>query len=116
MDLISPGDLTNQQIEESGGTADMSLVEGINGITVWQDPAMPFGSNDYVQLNGGTSFTLSGTIYLPAPIHAALSGNLGDTGNQILCGSADISGGAKIHVNYDGRNEGFGPSRVCLVH
>ncbi|HCO96963.1 MAG TPA: hypothetical protein DIU00_23995 [Phycisphaerales bacterium] len=112
VDIDSPGDWQNQE----NGSFNPALVEGINGIAVWQDPAMPFGNNDDVQLNGTGDFHLSGAIYLPSPIHADLAGNLGDTGNQILCGSADIAGGANIHVNYDGRNEGNSPTMSCIVH
>lgn len=103
LDLQSPGDFWNQS------------VEGLNGITIWQDPAMPIAENDQAQLNGEGSFLISGTIYFPDPLKVHLSGNLGDTGNQILCGRAEIAGTANIHVNYDGRNEGNNPSQICIV-
>ena len=108
--LDSPGDWYNQQHPP----ADMSLVEGLNGISIWQDPDMPGTPN--VHLRGNGNFHISGTIYLPDPVHMTLEGDLGDTGNQILCGSALIRGTAALHVNYDGRNEGNAPSRVCIVH
>jgi Flp pilus assembly protein TadG len=109
LDIDSPGDWYNQQHPP----ADMSLVEGLNGIAIWQDPDMPSTPN--VHLRGNGDFHISGTIYLPDPVHMILEGDLGDTGNQILCGSALIRGTAALHVNYDGRNEGNSPTQVCLV-
>jgi hypothetical protein len=112
VDIESPGDYQNQL----NNSFNPALVEGINGIAIWQDPAMPFANNDAVQLNGTGNFNLNGTIYLPTPIHADLAGDLGDTGNQILVGSMDIAGGAIIHVDYDGRNQGNSSSSICIVH
>ncbi|UCD28172.1 MAG: hypothetical protein JSV03_13920, partial [Planctomycetota bacterium] len=119
LDIDSPGDRTNQ---ENYPNIDMSLVEGLNGISIWQDPAAVYpdgpkaGLPPDAHLNGNGQFYISGTIYLPDPIHMRLEGDLGDTGNQILCGTANIRGTAALHVNYDGRNRGNSPSRVCLVH
>jgi len=109
LDLDSPGDWTNQ----NSSTIDMSLVEGLNGIAVWQDPAMPDLPDAH--LNGNGDFSISGTIYCPDPIHMRLEGDLGDTGNQILCGTASILGTAEIRVNYDGRNHGQSSRRSILV-
>jgi hypothetical protein len=114
IDLDSPGDWTNQQTILGGGTADMSLVEGINGIAIWQDPAMSVPSPE-AHLNGNGNFSISGAIYFPDPIHMRLEGDLGDTGNQVLCGTASILGTAEISVNYDGRNYGNSTVRCCLV-
>jgi hypothetical protein len=66
-------------------------------------------------LNGNGNFFVSGTIYCPDPIHMRLEGNLGDTGNQILCGTANILGTAEINVDYDGRNGGNNPSQIIIV-
>jgi hypothetical protein len=106
VDLDSPGDWQNEQ----SGEFDLSLVSGLNGIAVWQDSTNP----NEAHLNGEGNFSISGTIYFPDPIHLRLEGNLGDTGNQILCGSAEIHGTAVISVNYDNRNQGEASS-VCLV-
>ncbi len=115
LDIDSPGDWTNQE----AGTTDMSLVEGLNGIAIWQDPTAldpATGEPPEAHLNGNGDFHISGTIYLPDPIHMRLEGDLGDTGNQILCGTLNIRGTAALHVNYDGRNYGITNARVCLVH
>ncbi|TKJ37312.1 MAG: hypothetical protein CEE38_07360 [Planctomycetes bacterium B3_Pla] len=114
VDLDSPGDWTNQQAELLGQPVDMSLVEGINGIAIWQDPDMSVPSPE-AHLNGNGDFILSGTIYFPDPIHLRLEGDLGDTGNQILCGTASILGTARISVNYDGRNYGISTAISYLV-
>ncbi|MHC4227218.1 MAG: pilus assembly protein TadG-related protein [Planctomycetota bacterium] len=114
VDLDSPGDWTNQQAELLGLPVDMSLVEGINGIAMWQDPAMSVPSPE-AHLNGNGDFMLSGTIYFPNPIHLRLEGDLGDTGNQVLCGTASILGTAEISVNYDGRNYGISTAVSYLV-
>ncbi len=66
-------------------------------------------------LNGNGNFMLSGTIYFPDPIHLRLEGDLGDTGNQVLCGTASILGTARISVNYDGRNYGVSVATSTLV-
>jgi Flp pilus assembly protein TadG len=100
--LTSPGDLSD---------TDSIGVDGRPGIAVWQDPANP----NYVHLNGGGDLRIQGTLYFPDPIHARLEGNLGEAGNQILCGSADILGKAVINVNYDGRNDPFQSNTSRLV-
>ena len=66
-------------------------------------------------LNGNGDFSISGTIYCPDPIHMRLEGDLGDTGNQVLCGTASILGTAEVNINYDGRNYGNTTARSCLV-
>lgn len=118
VDLDSPGDWQNQQ----NGTFELSLVEGLNGIAIWQDPTMidPYSHSNpagppEVHLNGNGNFSITGTIYLPDPIHLQLNGDLGDTGNQVLCGSAEISGTATVNIDYDGRNSGDSTTRSCLV-
>jgi hypothetical protein len=118
LDLVSPGDWTNQQ---HGYQPDepiyQSLVQGLNGIAVWQDPTMvdKKGNTPDVHLNGNGEFLISGTLYFPNPIHARLEGDLGQAGNQIICGSADVFGGAEIHVSYDGRNGGSYKRASILV-
>jgi hypothetical protein len=109
LDLDSPGDWQNQ----NSSTIDMSLVDGLNGIAVWQDPTMPDLPDAH--LNGNGDFFISGTIYCPDPVHMRLEGDLGDTGNQVLCGTANILGTAEMNVNYDGRNYGNTTARSCLV-
>jgi len=109
LDLISPGDWTNQlQGNQPGDPIYLSLVDGLNGIAVWQDPTMvdKKGDTPDVHLNGNGDFLISGTLYFPNPIHARLEGDLGQAGNQIICGSVEMFGGAEIHVSYDGRNGG----------
>ena len=103
LDIDSPGDWVNQ----NSATIDPSLVRGLNGIAIWQDPDIPGSPEAFFRGNGD--------FYFPDPIHVRLAGDLGDTGNQILCGTAEISGTASIHVNYDGRNPGVSPQNVCLV-
>ena len=118
LELVSPGDLTNQQ---HGYQPDepiyQSLVQGLNGIAVWQDPTMvdKKGNTPDVHLNGNGDFLISGTLYFPNPIHARLEGDLGQAGNQIICGSADVFGGAEIRVSYDGRNGGSYKRAAVLV-
>lgn len=117
LDLESPGDWQNQQAEQAGGESDLSLVQGLNGIAIWQDPTMVDSKGDTPEahLNGNGNFFISGTLYFPDPIHMRLEGNLGEAGNQILCGSAKVEGRATITVNYDRRNEPGLFSRCCLV-
>lgn len=105
--LTSPGDWRNIQ----AGTTDVELVRGLDGIAIWQDPANP----NEVHLNGNADFDITGTLYFPDPIHVKLEGNLGQAGNQILCGSATVLGGATISVDYDGRNAGEPTFRSMLV-
>lgn len=113
VDLDSPGDWQNWQNQQAGFPVNLSLVDGLNGIAIWQDPLIP-GPPD-VHLNGNGNFDIDGTVYFPDPIHCRFEGDLGDTGNQILCGSAEIMGTAKIVVSYDGRNHGTSPSHCYLV-
>lgn len=102
VDLWSPGDWMNKDAT----TPNLDLVQGINGVAVWQDPTMKDkkGFAPEVHLNGSPSGDIHGTLYFPDPIHVFLNGDLGQMGNQILCGSATIEGTATISVNYDGRN------------
>ena len=96
-----------------GDAQDLSLVEGLNGIAIWQDPTMaPLPD---AHLNGNGNFNVKGTIYFPDPIHCRLEGDLGDTGNQVLCGTAKIMGTAEVNIDYDGRNGGDSTARSCLV-
>ena len=109
LDLISPGDWVNQlQGNQPDDPIYQSLVQGLNGIAVWQDPTMvdKKGDTPDVHLNGNGDFLISGTLYFPNPIHARLEGDLGQAGNQIICGSVEMFGGAEINVTYDGRNGG----------
>lgn len=108
--LRSPGD---QLRYEGEANAD---VDGIEGVALWEDPAHPDydPDKDYAHLNGGGGLEISGTIYFPDPLHVKLEGNLGQAGNQILCGTMEVHGTATINVNYDNRNMGEA-SRVCLA-
>lgn len=103
--LRSPGD---QLRYEGDATAD---VDGLEGIAVWQDSENP----NFAHLNGGGVLEVSGALYFPDPIHVRLEGNLGQAGNQILCGSAEVTGKATITVDYDGRNAGEPTFRSMLV-
>ncbi|MFC1761622.1 TadE/TadG family type IV pilus assembly protein [Planctomycetota bacterium] len=114
VDVWSPGDWQNNL----NGTEDLSLVNGLNGIAIWQDPAMvnPKGETPEAHLNGNVDVNIRGTIYLPDPIHVQLDGTQGGTtGNQILCGSATILGTAEISVDYDQRNFGETVNKTLLV-
>lgn len=91
IDLASPAD-------EAG-----TDVDGMPGIAIWQDPRNP---ND-VTLNGTVGMYMIGTLYFPPPTHVDIEGTPGKTGNQIICGSLDVTGNATIVVNYDGRNDPF---------
>ncbi|MCL5279373.1 MAG: pilus assembly protein TadG-related protein [Planctomycetes bacterium] len=113
VDLWSPGDWQSQFLTQ----ADPSLVQGFNGIAVWQDPTMrdAKGETPQVHLNGSPGGGVHGTLYFPDPIHIFLNGDLGQMGNQILCGSATIDGKATISIDYDGRNTPGFSHRAFLV-
>jgi len=119
VNLWSPGDWANK---EDGLTPDDPIyqerVNGLNGITIWQDPTMivpKTGLPPEAHLNGNSEFIISGTLYFPDTIHVTIEGNLGEAGNQILCGSMDVLGKAVISMNYDGRNQPGLSNRCCLV-
>jgi hypothetical protein len=60
LDIDSPGDRTNQE----NGYFTPSLVEGLNGISIWQDPAAldpSTGLPPEAHLNGNGDFYISGT-------------------------------------------------------
>jgi hypothetical protein len=44
-----------------------------------------------------------------------LEGNLGQAGNQILCGSAEILGKTVITVDYDNRNNNVTASNTAFL-
>lgn len=88
-DITPPGDYMNPR-----------QVDGLPGISIWQDRA---NTENTATLNGQTGITISGTLYFPNN-HIYLAGNPGKTGNQILCGSLEVFGRAQILVEYDGRN------------
>lgn len=113
LDLWSPGDWANKDAE----IPNEALWQGLNGVAVWQDPTMvdKKGVPPVVKLNGSPSGGVHGTLYFPDPIHVELNGKLGQLGNQILCGSAEINGTATISVDYDGRNAGEPTFRSMLV-
>ncbi len=112
IDLWSPGDWQNH----INGTEDLSLVEGLNGVAVWQDPNMRYQNEAVeVHLNGTPGGGVHGTLYFPDPIHVFLNGDLGQMGNQILCGSATVEGNATISVDFDGRNAGVSSNASNLV-
>ena len=98
--LVSPGD-----------NAIPQDLDGLSGIAVWQDPANP----NFAHLNGGGNFGIDGVLYFPDPIHVKLEGDLGQAGNQILCGSAEILGKAVISVDYDNRNNSAPSNTAFLV-
>ena len=109
LNVKSPGDFENEQ----NHSFNLDLVQGINGIAIWMDPDMdPLAT---AHLNGNGHTHISGTIYFPDPIHTTLQGTLTDTGNQLLCGSVEVTGTAMIHVRYDGRNAGNGTVHICIV-
>jgi len=113
IDLWSPGDWQNKDVEPP----DLPLVQGLNGVVVWQDPTMvdSHGDTPDAHLNGSPEGGVHGTIYFPDPIHIELNGDLGQLGNQILCGSAKINGTATISVDYDGRNTPQPTNQSILV-
>ncbi|MBP8303400.1 MAG: pilus assembly protein [Phycisphaerae bacterium] len=103
IELWSPGDWRNRGVVPP----DLSIVQGLNGIALWQDPTT--GTTPDPWLNGGGTLNIAGALYFPDPIHLVVRGNLEKVGNQIVCGSADFSGTGTIRVHYDGRN-GLPPS------
>ena len=88
-EITPPGDYMNPR-----------QVNGLPGISIWQDRA---NTDNIASLNGQTGINISGTLYFPNN-HVYLAGNPGKTGNQILCGSVEVFGRAQILVEYDGRN------------
>jgi Flp pilus assembly protein TadG len=116
LDLYSPGDWENEINPPATEEIYLSRVRGRNGVAIWQDPLMVDSKGDAPDghLRGNGDFSIKGTVYFPDPIHIRLEGDLGNTGNQILCGSAKIEGTAVITVDYDKRNQGEASS-VCLV-
>ena len=88
-DITPPGDYMNPK-----------QIDGLPGISIWQDRA---NRENIASISGETGITIGGTLYFPYN-HVYLSGNPGKTGNQILCGSVEVYGRAQILVEYDGRN------------
>ena len=117
--MWSPGDWANK--EDGLLPSDpiyQERVNGLNGITIWQDPTMidqGTGLPPEAHFNGNADFIISGTLYFPDSIHVTIEGDLGEAGNQILCGSMDVLGTAEISMNYDGRNQPGLSNRSCLV-
>jgi hypothetical protein len=111
VDLYSPGDWQNYL----AGKFTASLVEGLNGIAIWQDPTVNDGNPPEAILNGNADFHVYGTIYFPDPIHVQLNGTLEQAGCQIVCGSATVLGRADFTVPYDGRNNPGQSHRAFLV-
>ncbi len=104
IELLSPGDQLR-----ADGVVDAD-VDGLEGIAIWQDTE----NDNFIHLNGGGDLNVSGTLYFPTQ-HTILEGNLGQAGNQILCGSAEITGKATITVDYDNRNMGQSTRIAVLV-
>jgi len=104
IELLSPGDQLR-----ADGVLDAD-VNGLEGIALWQDTQ----NLNFVHLNGGGDLNISGTLYFPTQ-HTVLEGNLGQAGNQILCGSAEVTGKATITVDYDQRNQGESSVTSLLV-
>ena len=85
-------------------------INGLPGISMWQDrgpagdpPAGPFNTNT-AKLGGTADYNLSGTLYFGYnPV--VVSGDLSKSGNQLLAGALDVSGGISLGVAYDGRNQ-----------
>ncbi len=90
-------------------TTDPRRINGLAGISIWQDrgpagnpPLGPYNTRP-VTLGGTASYKLSGTLYFGyCPV--TVSGNLSKSGNQLLAGALDVSGGINLGVAYDGRN------------
>jgi Flp pilus assembly protein TadG len=87
-------------ITPPGDEVDPKIINGIDGVSIWQDRA---NTENQAELNGEQGLNVSGTLYFPNN-HVYLAGNPGKTGNQILCGSLEVFGKAQIVVEYDGRN------------
>ena len=87
-------------ITPPGDEMDPKQINGLLGVSIWQDRA---NTENIATINGQSGITISGTLYFPNN-HVYLAGNPGKTGNQILCGSAEVFGTAQILVEYDGRN------------
>jgi hypothetical protein len=102
IDLTSPGDV----IPPPGGP----VITGQPGITIWQDPSNPQPAT----FNGMAGMNIIGTLYFPTT-HVDIEGTPGQMGNQVIAGSVDINGTARILVNYDGRNNIPGSSKIMIV-
>lgn len=101
-DLRPPGDYMV-------GPDGKPIKDGVEGITLWQDPL----DTNLAELSGGSGLMISGTLYFPKNrVH--LSGNPGKAGNQILCGSLSVDGNAEVVVNYDGRNDSSSRTAVLV--
>jgi hypothetical protein len=90
MDITPPGDEVSPKI-----------INGLEGVSIWQDRN---NTENETSLHGGAGMMISGTLYFPNN-HLYLSGVPGKAGNQIICGSLELSGTAEILVSYDGRND-----------
>jgi len=102
IDLTSPGD----EIPPPDGP----VTTGQQGITIWQDPSNPQPAT----FNGTAGTNVIGTLYFPTA-HVDIEGTPGQMGNQIIAGSVAINGTARILVNYDGRNNIPGGSKIMIV-
>jgi hypothetical protein len=93
-------------------------INGVPGISVWQDrgpagdpPLGPYNTRPCT-LGGTAEYMLSGTLYFGyCPV--IVSGNLSKSGNQLLAGALDLSGGISLGVAYDGRNQE--DATACLL-
>ena len=90
MDITPPGDEVSPKI-----------IDGLEGVSIWQDRN---NTENEASLHGGAGMMISGTLYFPNN-HLYLSGVPGKAGNQIICGSLELSGTSEILVSYDGRND-----------
>ena len=99
IDLTSPGE-----------EMDPNMITGELGIAIWQDPSNPQPAT----FNGTADMSVIGTLYFPTA-RVDIEGTPGQMGNQIIAGSVAVNGRARILVNYDGRNNIPGNSKIVIV-
>ena len=99
IEMTSPGEEMNPKV-----------ITGKLGITIWQDPDNPRQAT----FNGTGAMNITGTLYFPTAL-VDIEGTPGQMGNQVIAGSVTVNGRAKILVNYDGRNNIPGGSKIMIV-
>jgi hypothetical protein len=107
IELWSPGD----ELNRVRGTNDLSLVQGLNGIVLWQDPTTGATAPS---IGGTGTLNVHGTLYFPNSNDVSVGGNGGNAGNQIVCGSLNVTGSGTVTVSCDGRNSPT-PSRSSYL-
>ena len=78
------------------------------GITIMQPPeliSLPLGINPTVTITAnslfGSTFSVSGTIYVPNSILALAANGSSQLGSQVICRMATIAGNGNVQINWD---------------